>query len=104
MIKKNEHLYNEIMSFIKLTYKCFQQTNYTEDRKAYESDIILCVSWIIKLYDNIDSEKIIQEILDSSTSKFIYDYFKQGSLGEGQVAAFKNLQNKVKTLSDSTAD
>ena len=99
MTQKNQKLFSEIISFCKITYKCLQETSYTEDRNAYESDILLCVSWLIQLYDNIEPVIIIEEILDSSTSKLIYDYYKHGSLGDEQVTAFHNLPNFVKTLS-----
>lgn len=45
----------------------FLNTNYTADKSAYQSDIVLCVGWLINI-DNNDVPKVIEDIIDTSTA------------------------------------
>lgn len=94
MITK-ENLFKSIMEFIKITYNCYVNTNYTEDRIAYQNDITLCSSWLIEIDNKTSISKIIESIMDSSTSKHILDYYKGGKYGEIQAEAFTKLKNEI---------
>lgn len=94
-MQKN-NLTEEIMEFLKVTYECYKTTNYAEDRKAFESDIALCVGWLISIYNDDNIQKTINDILDTSTSKHISDFYKQGIFGDKQAKAFTRLVNAMK--------
>lgn len=91
-------LFNAVMKFLKVTNECLEQTNYAEDRRAYEKDIALCSTWLIKLYDKVNVEIIISEIKAAQTDKNILDYYKRGIFGEKQAKALIVLQNEISNL------
>ncbi|MGE5106211.1 MAG: hypothetical protein ACM3H8_01600 [Sphingobacteriales bacterium] len=87
-----------LMIFLKTTYDCYSKTNYAEDRIAFQSDIVLCVSWLIKAHDNISINEIIEDVFDLSSSKHIFDYYKQGIYGDIQAKAFVEFKKELELI------
>jgi hypothetical protein len=93
-----EQLLYAVVKFMKDTLYCYNNTTYTSDRSAYASDIVLCAHWVADILGNVDVNKIIANILDTSTSKHILDYYKQGKLGDEQAKSFVNMQTEIERL------
>ena len=94
---KDEFIY-KLMEFLKITYDCYKSTNYIEDRKAFQSDIVLCTSWLIKAYENTPISEILEDIFDASTSKHMFDYYKQGVYGNIQEKAFVKFKKELELM------
>jgi len=94
--KKN--LVDAIVDFTKLTLKCYHETNYTEDRVAFQRDLVLCSEWLVLALDNSRVKDVPNLILDISSSKTVLDYYKQGVWGDEQAKAFVELQNRMKLV------
>jgi hypothetical protein len=89
---------NLIASFTKLTLKCYHDTTYAEDRIAYLRDLALCAEWMVLALDGSNIENVISMILDSSSSKYILDYYKEGTWGDEQAKSFAELQSRLKDI------
>lgn len=96
-----ERVFEVIMKFMKETMYCYENTTYTSDRPAYASDIVLCAKWLISIYNNDEVLKIVEDILDTSTSKHILDYYKQGKLGDEQAKSFASMRKNIEEIQQS---
>lgn len=93
-----ERLLAVVMEFMKITQHCYENTTYAEDRTAYASDIVLCAKWLSEMDNNVEIKRIIDDILDTSTSKHILDYYKQGKLGNEQASGFVKLEKDTEEI------
>lgn len=93
-----EKIFNAVMKFMEDTLQCYDSTTYTSDRPAYASDIVLCAKWLSNIHSNMEISRIIEDILDTSTSKHILDYYKQGKLGDEQAKSFVNMKKVIEDM------
>ena len=87
-----------IVRFTQKTLERYNETNYAEDRVAFQRDIVTCANWFVEAYNSVNVEEVITKILDSSSAKYILDYYKQGKWGDEQAKAFVHLQDEVKQI------
>lgn len=93
-----EKLLLKLMDFLKICYDCLMQTPYSSDKVAFQSDINICVGWLLKIHDDVPIKEIIDDILDSSTSKHFFDYYKEGVYGDIQAKGFADFQTEIELM------
>ena len=93
-----EKMVISIMKFMKISLYGYENTSYTEDRLAYQRDIVLCAKWLLQIDESIKIDNIIEDILDSSTEKHILDHYKHGKLGDEQAKGFVDMKKDVQKL------
>lgn len=94
-MKGTSWLTTEILNFMTIINKCLVETSYADDRLYYEKDLAYTAKWLIMIHQDMGEDKVIDDILDSSTSKFFYDVFKKGVYGDLEAEGFKTLQSSV---------
>ena len=93
-----ERLFEVIIKFMEDTLHCYYNTTYTSDKPAYASDIVLCAKWLSNINSGMEVSKIIDDVLDTSTSNHVLDYYKQGKLGDEQAKSFVNMKKVIEEM------
>ena len=91
-------LISKILDFLTVLYKCFSETTYAQDRSLYANDIATAVGWLVRLHQGAIADEVARDIVNSSTTKHFTDYWKQGSWGDLEAQAVKELQEAIRKV------
>lgn len=94
---EREFLTSNILDFLSVLDKCLSETTYAQDRPIYASDMATAASWLVRLHQNQSPADVANIIIDSSTTKYFTDYWRQGDWGKLQAKALKELQDSIKS-------
>jgi len=94
----NDFLISKILDFLTVLYRCWSETNYTQDRPIFANDIATAVGWLARLHQRQTPIDVATTIIDSSTTKYFTDYWRQGHWGDLEAEALKDLQDSIKAV------